>query len=109
MQAEEEAVKIRKIRPRADLQVLHCDLAKLSSVALFAKDVKTRYEKIDCLILNAGVFGRPFNLTEDGLDETFQVNFLAQFYLTSLLLESLAASKRPKVVFVSAESHRFSR
>lgn len=60
------------------------------------------------LILNAGVFGLPYTKTEDDLEMTFQVNYLAQFYLTKLLWEILATSSPSRVVIVSSESHRFS-
>lgn len=59
------------------------------------------------LILNAGVFGLAYTKTEDDLEMTFQVNHLAQFYLTKLLWEVLAASSPSRVVIVSSESHRY--
>lgn len=61
---------------------------------------------IDILILNAGVFALPYSLTEDGLETTFQVNHLSQFYLTLLLEDLLAKVSPSRVVFVSSESHR---
>lgn len=61
---------------------------------------------IDILILNAGVFALPYSLTEDGLETTFQVNHLSQFYLTLLLEDLLAKASPSRVVFVSSESHR---
>lgn len=62
------------------------------------------FSHLDMLILNAGVFGLPFEETEDKLDGTFQVNHLSHMYLT-LLLEPLL-KKGSRVVFVSSESHR---
>lgn len=59
------------------------------------------------LILNAAVFGLPYTKTEDDLEMTFQVNHLAQFYLTKLLWEILATSSPSRVVIVSSESHRY--
>lgn len=58
------------------------------------------------MILNAGVFALPYSLTEDGLETTFQVNHLSQFYLTLLLEDLLAKASPSRVVFVSSESHR---
>ncbi|KAL4712926.1 hypothetical protein ACJJTC_011996 [Scirpophaga incertulas] len=62
------------------------------------------FRKIDMVILNAGVFGLPWTLTEDGLETTFQVNYLSQYYLLRNIERNLAPNVR--VVFVSAESHR---
>lgn len=60
------------------------------------------------LILNAGIFGAGFSNTEDGLESTFQVNYLSQFYLTRLLRDKLIESKPSRLVVLSSESHRFS-
>lgn len=58
------------------------------------------------LILNAGVFGLPYVRTEDGLETTFQVNHLAHFYLTKLLMNMLVKSSPSRVIVLSSESHR---
>lgn len=61
--------------------------------------------RCDILVLNAGVFGLPHTLTEDGFETIFQVNFLSHFYL-AVLLQPLLAKSSARVIFVSAESHR---
>lgn len=66
--------------------------------------IKSRYQQVDILILNAGVFGLPFSKTGDGFETTFQVNHLSHFYLTLLLDPLLVRGSR--VVVVSSESHR---
>lgn len=58
------------------------------------------------LILNAGVFGLPHSLTEDGFEMTFQVNHLGHFYLVKLLTPILIESAPCRVVVLSSESHR---
>jgi NAD(P)-dependent dehydrogenase (short-subunit alcohol dehydrogenase family) len=45
-------------------------------------------------------------LTEDGLETTFQVNHLAPFLLTNLLLEPLLAAAPARVVVVSSAVHQ---
>jgi NAD(P)-dependent dehydrogenase (short-subunit alcohol dehydrogenase family) len=60
------------------------------------------------LILNAGIFGHDHELTEDGIELTFQVNYLSHFYLAHLLKDLLKRAPKPKIITVSAESHRFS-
>ncbi|XP_041968105.1 WW domain-containing oxidoreductase-like isoform X2 [Aricia agestis] len=59
---------------------------------------------IDIVILNAATFGLPWTLTENGLETTFQVNFLSQYYL--LLSIEKILSPNARVVFTSSESHR---
>lgn len=59
---------------------------------------------IDFLILNAGVFGLPYSVTENGIETTFQVCHLSHFYMT-IELEALFDHKT-RIVVVSSESHR---
>lgn len=84
---------------------MHLDLCSLNSVLDAANYVKSKYTKLDILILNAGVFGLPYCRTTDGFETTFQVNHLSQFYLTLLLKPLLKSGSR--VVIVSSESHRY--
>lgn len=60
------------------------------------------------LILNAGIFAAPHEMTEDGVERTFQVNHLSHFYMVQLLEKRLLTSAPSRVVIVSSESHRFS-
>lgn len=105
--AEEAINQIREDKPIAgdNCIAIHLDLTSLSSVVQFANTIKSKYDKIDMLILNAGVFGLPYSKTLDGFETTFQVNHLSHFYLTILLRPLLVTGSR--VVVLSSESHRF--
>ncbi|XP_054267283.1 WW domain-containing oxidoreductase [Macrosteles quadrilineatus] len=109
--AEEAIKRIRAERPQALCTAVPLDLRSLRSVKEFVNTLRgdPRFNRgVDILILNAGVFALPHSLTEDGLETTFQVNYLSQFYLVLLLEEMLAKAAPSRVVFVSSESHRFS-
>lgn len=105
--AESAIQKIKNEKPAAGekCEAVHLDLCSLNSVLQAANYVKSKYTKLDMLILNAGVFGLPFSRTADGFETTFQVNHLSQFFLTLLLKPLLKSGSR--VVVVSSESHRF--
>lgn len=73
-----------------NVYVIELDLAKLSSVRKFAEDYTRQFDQLDILINNAGVASTgPFKKTEDGLEIHMQVNALAPFLLTQLLLPAL--------------------
>ena len=76
----------------ASLDLQLCDLSVLSSVRNLAEILKSRYEKINVLINNAGVYKRTRVVTVDGYEEMFAANHLGPFLLTNLLLESLQAA-----------------
>ncbi|CAH1270807.1 WWOX [Branchiostoma lanceolatum] len=98
---------IRAERASVQVEVLQLDLASLRSVKQLADNFRLRELPLHFLILNAGLFGVPWQLTEDGLESIFQVNHLGQFYLTQLLEDILVKSAPARVVMVTSESHRF--
>ena len=67
------------------IDVSHCDLASLDSVRNFVNDFKRRYERLDVLINNAGLFSLRRQTTMDGIELTFETNYLGPFLLTYLL------------------------
>lgn len=105
---EEAIARIRSERPNVNSDFISLDLQSLHSVKTFALTFQQRYRKLDILILNAGVFAAPFNLTVDGFESAFQVNHLSHFYLTLMLKPQLLEAKPSRVVVLSSESHRFS-
>jgi NAD(P)-dependent dehydrogenase (short-subunit alcohol dehydrogenase family) len=69
------------------------DYAELASVRKLAAEILRRYPKIDMLINNAGGVMKTITRTVDGFEKTFQVNYLAPFLLTELLMDRLVESK----------------
>ena len=72
-----------------------CDLADLASVRAFARRLRARYPKgVGTLALNAGLAmstaDKAPRRTADGFDVQMQVNHLAHFLLTKLLMPPLA-------------------
>lgn len=76
------------------------DLGSLASVRDFAHDVKTRYERIDCLINNAGIMNTPFGLTKDGFEIQMGTNVIGHFLLAKML-----ADITRRQVWLSSEGH----
>ncbi|KOC70667.1 WW domain-containing oxidoreductase [Habropoda laboriosa] len=104
-----EAVqKIKQEVENVTCEVLQIDLSSLHSVREAAEKFKQKYRTLHILILNAGVFAIPYQLTKDGYETTFQVNHLSHFYLTLLLEHPIRSCHNSRVVIVSSESHRFS-
>jgi NAD(P)-dependent dehydrogenase (short-subunit alcohol dehydrogenase family) len=82
------------------------DFAKLSDVRALAAALLERYPRIDVLANNAGGLMGERTVTEDGHELTFQVNHLAPFLLTALLLGRLIAS-RARVINTSSVGNTF--
>lgn len=73
--------------PDAKLEIGLVDLASLDSVRGFAESVEPG--SVSALFNNAGVISRGFSITEDGLENTFSVNYFGPSLLTRLLLPKL--------------------
>ncbi|GAA1011888.1 short-chain dehydrogenase [Acrocarpospora pleiomorpha] len=85
------------------------DFSRLSDVRALADTLLDRYPTIDVLANNAGGQFARRTITEDGHEMTFQVNYLAPFLLTHLLLDRLAAAKDARVISTSSQAHSLGR
>src|SRR5437867_4237238 len=81
------------------------DLASEDSTRSFAEEFKRKYPRLDVLINNAGVYTPHREVTPDGLERTFEVNYLSGFLLTHLLLDLLKKSAPSRIVNVSSSAH----
>nr|CAB3237755.1 retinol dehydrogenase 12-like [Phallusia mammillata] len=68
------------------------DLSSLQSVREFANHVVNNEERLDILVNNAAIFGKPIIETKDKMDLTYQTNHFGPFLLTNLLLDLLKRS-----------------
>ncbi|MFD0896574.1 SDR family NAD(P)-dependent oxidoreductase [Loigolactobacillus binensis] len=69
------------------------DFTKLAEVRALGNQLHAKYPQIDVLFNNAGgVYGKR-EVTVDGFEKTFQINYLAHFLLTDILLDTLIASQ----------------
>jgi len=99
---DEAAADITKIKKEAKVKPMVVDLGSLASVKSFATEFNKKHEKLDSLILNAGIMHTPFTLTTDGIESQFGVNHVGHFYLTQLLTPALERAQPSTVVSVSS-------
>ncbi len=84
------------------IELLLCDLSSLKSVRDVSEAFRSRGDRLDVLVNNAGgLFDRP-QTSADGFEMTFAVNYLAPFLLTHLLLDKLRASDNGRIVNVAS-------
>lgn len=85
------------------------DFARLDDVRELAANLRDRYDRIDVLANNAGGIFGPRTLTVDGNEKTIQVNHLAPFLLTHLLMDRLVESQARIINTSSVANTRFAR
>lgn len=88
-------------------QFIIADFSLLADIHAAAKALAEIPEAIDLIIHNAGVFNTKRRLTADGLEEVFQVNYLASFIITFALREKLKREGKARIILVNSEGHRF--
>ena len=84
--------KTKKVADELKVPYHLADYTKLEDVYRLSKELD-RYDKIDVLCNNAGGVMADRKVTVDGFEQTFQVNVLAGFLLTRLLIDKLIKSK----------------
>lgn len=80
------------------------DFLQLSQVRELVKGVLADFDRLDLLVNNAGIGSpaEPIELTVDGVEPVFQVNYLAHFLLTDELLPLLKAATPSRIINVSS-------
>jgi NAD(P)-dependent dehydrogenase (short-subunit alcohol dehydrogenase family) len=96
-------------RSQAGVDVVVGDLSRQADVRRIAAEFKSRHERLDVLVNNAGVFVPSRRTSSEGIEETFAVNHLAYFLLTRELIDLLKASAPSRIVNVSSDAHRYGK
>jgi retinol dehydrogenase 12 len=105
-QAKAERIKATiKAMGRGEVDYILTDLASLGDVRRLADEFKRRYSNLDVLINNAGIFAPSRQLTVDGFEASYQINYLSHFLLTQLLLEDLLSSGQGRIINLSSKVH----
>jgi NAD(P)-dependent dehydrogenase (short-subunit alcohol dehydrogenase family) len=85
------------------------DFSRLDDVRRLARDVRDATDRVDVLANNAGAILGPRTITVDDNEATLQVNHLAPFLLTQLLLPLLQAGDGIVVNTASSAARRLAR
>lgn len=72
-----------------DIRYIPLDLASFASIKNAANRFTSECDRLDILILNAGIMGNPPETTEAGHEIQFGTNHVGHFLLTKLLLPTL--------------------
>jgi NAD(P)-dependent dehydrogenase (short-subunit alcohol dehydrogenase family) len=101
------ADSIQKLGKGATAQFLAADLASFAQVRALADTIMKEHGRLDLLINNAGIWLRNATsreLSADGNELSFQVNYLSGFLLTHRLKPLLVKSAPARVINVASRS-----
>jgi len=83
------------------------DLSNLQDIHRVADELLKINVPIDVLIHNAGIYLTKRELTPEGLDKVFVIQYLASFIINFILEEKLKSQEKARIIMVNSEGHRF--
>ncbi len=93
------------------LETYRADFSRLDDVRALAQSLLAQHPRLDMLINNAGIVGgspgdTQRQLSQDGYERVFAVNYLAPFLLTHLLLPALRHTPPSRIINVASAGQR---
>ncbi|MDD4631690.1 MAG: SDR family NAD(P)-dependent oxidoreductase [Proteiniphilum sp.] len=91
-----------------EVDIIMADLYSLADVKRMTDAFKSRYERLDVLINNAGaMLGRHREVTSEGNEKTMTINLFAPFLIMHAMKPVLLKSDSPRIINVSSAMHRY--
>jgi len=87
------------------VDVITLDLNSLAQITLAADEIIAKYEKIDVLVNNAGIMTPNLEVTIEGFEKQFGVNYLGPFLLTLKLLPLIKKAEQGRIINLSSMMH----
>lgn len=104
--SERVLAELKQSTGNPNIELLLADLSSMQAVRDLAEAFKTKHDRLDVLVNNAGAIYDSREVTVDGYERTFATNHLAYFLLTNLLLDLLKKSAPARIVNVASEAHK---
>jgi retinol dehydrogenase 13 len=83
------------------------DLSNLKDIHRVADELLKLNTPIEVLIHNAGIYLTKRELTSDGLEKVFVVQYLSSFIINYILMARLKSQEKARIILVNSEGHRF--
>lgn len=102
-------MELRTSTQNEEVHPFIADLGLMSDVTQVAKQLQEAYPSITGLVNNAALITAGRELTDEGLERMFAVNYLAPFLLTKLLTPNLLSGSPSHVINVASNAHRWAK
>jgi NAD(P)-dependent dehydrogenase (short-subunit alcohol dehydrogenase family) len=86
--------RVKKISPNVKVTFLKSDISSFASIKEMVAAFNSQSDRLDILMLNAGVMALDASVSADGYEIQFATNHLGHALLVKLLLPTLQATKR---------------
>ena len=96
--ADNSLHQLKEAVPNGHFDSIECDLQNFASVHNAIDAIRSKYDKVDVLVNNAGVMALKDYGTADGYDVQMQTNVLSHFLITKGLFPLLKKSEQARIV-----------
>ncbi|PYI09968.1 NAD(P)-binding protein [Aspergillus sclerotiicarbonarius CBS 121057] len=107
--AQAAADEIKQQVPDAPIRLLELDLTSFDSINRAAQVFAASSQRLDILMLNAGIMASPPGLTQDGYEIQFGTNHMGHALLTKLLMPILEQTAHGgadvRIISLSSDGH----
>ncbi len=103
---EQAVARVREVTGNRDAELVVSDLSSAAGAHQMVSEIRERFDRLDGLINNAGVDVGQRQVTVDGLELTFAVNYMAPFLITNGLVGLLEASAPARVLNVASTGYK---
>ena len=103
------AETVRRSSGNDQIHGLPLDLGSLASVRGFCDVFRSRFQRLDGVVANAGLLRMRYERSTDGIELNLAVNHLGHFLTIGQLMPLLRAAPRARIVLVASDAHRRGR
>lgn len=98
----EAATEIANETGNDDVEYRQADLSRMSEVRRLVDEFRAEYDRLDVLVHTAGIVPSEQEMTGEGIERSFAINYLSRFLMTTSLEERLRDGGPTRVVNVAA-------
>jgi NAD(P)-dependent dehydrogenase (short-subunit alcohol dehydrogenase family) len=91
---------------KGKIELIEGNLSSFDSVKKACKEVKSKFNKLDGIILNAGIMNFSSLKTENNIEETLQVNLLSPLLICHYLVDLLKNNEDNRIIFTASALHQ---
>ena len=102
---EQTAGELRKTSGSDRIEFARLDLMSVADTVRFAQEMRSKLERLDYLVLNAGIMLCPLDRNELGIESQFMTNYAGHLIVAASLAPLLVASAPARVVCLSSAAH----
>lgn len=98
--------ELNMIDPNINVKGVLCDFSSLESTREACRSIADKHDRIDMMLLNAGLWNSEKRKTADNIEETWQVNVISQIQVFQELKSLIPNDGNSKVIITSSALHQ---